>query len=167
LSTGIVIREAVAGDATGIDALLRAAFGGPAEADLVAALRTEGDKVLELVAEADGEPAGGIFFSRLLVGDDPAAFPAVALAPLAVTPGRLRAGIGSLLMERAHAILHERGERLSVVLGDAAYYERFGYRHARAAGFDSAYQCEHLQALAWGEAPTTGRLHYARAFAGL
>lgn len=167
MSGGIVIREAEAGDGADISALLRAAFGAPGEADLVAALRAGGDTVLELVAAADGKPVGAVLFSRLLVGNGDAAFPAVALAPLAVAPDRQRTGIGSLLVERAHAILRERGERLSVVLGDAAYYSRFGYRRERAERFDSDYQCEHLQALAWGAAPATGRLRYARAFAGL
>jgi putative acetyltransferase len=51
-----------------------------------------------------------------------------------------------------------------VVLGDPSYYGRFGYEHARARGFESEYQSEALQALAWDEAPATGRLVYARAF---
>jgi putative acetyltransferase len=50
------------------------------------------------------------------------------------------------------------------VLGDPAYYGRFGYSRARAAKFESEYQSEALQALAWGEAPETGRLVYASAF---
>jgi len=37
----------------------------------------------------------------------------------------------------------------------------------RATGFSSDYQCEALQALARGEAPTTGLLAYAPAFSGL
>ncbi|TIX97028.1 MAG: N-acetyltransferase, partial [Mesorhizobium sp.] len=56
------------------------------------------------------------------------------------------------------------GEALAVVLGDPAYYGRFGYSHARAEKFESEYQGEALQALAWGEAPETGRLVYASAF---
>ena len=51
-----------------------------------------------------------------------------------------------------------------MVLGDPAYYGRFGYTHERAAKFESDYQCEALQALAWGDAPESGRLVYASAF---
>jgi len=50
------------------------------------------------------------------------------------------------------------------VLGDPAYYGRFGYTHARAEKFDSEYQGEALQALTWGEAPEAGKLVYASAF---
>ena len=71
------------------------------------------------------------------------------------------------MVEGAHRQLRESGERLLVVLGDPAYYARFGYMHDRAAGFESDYQCDALQALAWGEAPSTGRLAYAPAFAEL
>ena len=38
---------------------------------------------------------------------------------------------------------------------------------ARAAGFESVWQGDALQALAWGEAPKTGRLAYATAFDAL
>ena len=51
-----------------------------------------------------------------------------------------------------------------VVLGDPAYYSRFGYTHARAEKFESEYQSEALQALTWGDAPEAGRLVYASAF---
>jgi putative acetyltransferase len=68
------------------------------------------------------------------------------------------------LIREAHVRLKEAGEKLSIVLGDPSYYGRFGYTHARAAGFDSDYQCEALQALAWGEAPESGKLIYAEPF---
>ena len=50
------------------------------------------------------------------------------------------------------------------MLGEPAYYGRFGYTHGRAAKFESNYQCEALQALAWDDAPESGRLVYASAF---
>ena len=164
---GLVIREARDEDFADIRDLLMEAFAGVGEATLVEELRRQGDRVLELVATHEGALVGGLLFSRLEVAGEHATVPAVALAPLAVAPGRQRTGIGTALVENAHHMLQVAGERLSVVLGDAAYYGRFGYRHARAAGFDSDYQCEHLQALAWGEAPSTGRLRYAPAFAEL
>jgi putative acetyltransferase len=160
------IRETRPGDRAAIHAVETAAFGQPDEADLVERLVAAGDVVLELVA-VDGETIiGHILFSRLMV-EDGAGRPAVALAPLAVAPDRQWQGVGMALMAEGHRLLVERGETLSVVLGDPAYYARAGYRHDRAAGFASDYQCDALQALAWGEAPTTGRLVYAPAFSGL
>ena len=94
-------------------------------------------------------------------------FPAVALAPLAVDPSFHGTGIGGALIREAHVRLKAAGETLSIVLGDPAYYGRFGYTHARAAGFESAWQGDALQALAWGEAPESGQLAYATAFDAL
>jgi putative acetyltransferase len=162
-----MIRPASAGDRAAIHALVERAFGQPLEADLVDRLAADGDAVLELVAETDGRIVGHVLFSRLLVDGDGMLFPAVALAPLAVDPALQRAGIGSALVEEAHRRLATAGEELSVVLGDPAYYGRFGYRHERARLFASDYQGDALQALAWGAAPATGRLVYAAAFADL
>lgn len=161
--TGVVVRPALAGDYAGVRAVELAAFGNSGEADLVEALRAAGDVVLELVAERRGTIVGHVLFSRLAVVSSGENFAAVALAPLAVALEAQRSGIGGLLVAEAHRRLAP-GEKLSVVLGEPSYYGRFGYLHARAAGFDSDYQCEALQALAWGEAPTTGRLAYAAPF---
>ncbi len=107
---------------------------------------------------------GHILFSRLYVQDGGKTFRAVALAPLAVEPDFHGTGIGGALVREAHIRLKSAGETLAVVLGDPAYYGRFGYAHDRAAGFESDYQGDALQALAWGDAPETGKLVYASAF---
>jgi putative acetyltransferase len=164
---GLVIRDADEGDAEAIRELLDAAFETDDESRLVENLRADGDRVLELVAVHEGELVGEIFFSRLQVVSDEGHFDALALGPLAVLPGWQRTGIGRALIEHAHPVLTARGELLSVVLGEPAYYGRFGYSHDRAAGFESKYQSPYLQALAWGEAPAHGRLRYPAAFAGL
>ena len=85
------IRSEEAGDREAIHALLLAAFDGDAEAQLVRALHTDGDVVLSLVAEREGALCGHVLFSRLHVVKDETRFPAVALAPLAVSPTRYTA----------------------------------------------------------------------------
>lgn len=162
-----IIRPEEAADRAAVLPLLEAAFGGDDEARLVAALQEAGDVVLSLVAERAGRVLGHIVFSRLFVEGGDGRFAAAALAPVAVAPDEQGRGIGAALVEEAHLRLREAGECLSIVLGDPAYYARFGYTHARAAGFDSAYQCDALQALAWKEAPESGRLEYPAAFAAL
>lgn len=164
---GLVIREATADDHDGIAALINAAFGQPDEARLVERLRQDCDMVLELVATNEGELVGHVAFSRLRVAGDDGSFDAVALAPMAVLPDRQGSGVGKSLIENAHHLLEESGEALSVVLGDPVYYAHFGYTHDRASSFESDYQGEALQALAWGAAPQTGRLTYPEAFRGL
>ncbi|HET9537198.1 MAG TPA: N-acetyltransferase [Mesorhizobium sp.] len=158
------IRAATPRDREAIRLVEEHAFGQKAEAGLVDTLVTDGDVVVELVAEEDGQVVGHILFSRLFVTEGHKRFPAVALAPLAVEPSFHRSGIGGALVREAHVRLVEAGEMLSLVLGDPAYYGRFGYKHERAAKFDSDYQCDALQALSWGAAPDTGRLVYAAAF---
>ncbi|WP_309083851.1 N-acetyltransferase [Chelativorans sp.] len=165
--SAVIIRPEEADDEAAIRSLLVAAFKGEAEAGLVDALRRADDVVLSLVAERTGEIRGHILFSRLLVRTGEEAFPAVALAPLAVHPDHQKEGIATALMDDAHLRLQNRGELLSLVLGEPAFYGRFGYSRERAQGFDSIYQGEFLQALAWGEAPSTGRLEYPAAFADL
>jgi len=161
------IRKPEASERAAISAVLEHAFGQRDEAALVEALVESPDTVLEMVAVHDGQIVGHVLFSRLLVATGDERFDAVALAPLSVEPSFQGRGIGGALVVAAHRVLREAGERLSIVVGDPAYYERFGYSHARAAGFDSAYQGEAMQAVAWGDAPSRGRLEYAPAFAAL
>ena len=160
----ISIRTATPRDREAIRLVEEHAFGQQTEAGLVDALVANGDAVVELVADEDGHVVGHILFSRLFVAQGGKNFPAVALAPLAVEPSFHGSGIGGALIREAHVRLKQAGEKLALVLGEPAYYGRFGYAHQRAMKFESDYQCEALQAVAWQEAPETGRLVYASAF---
>ena len=161
------IRPATPRDRDAIRRVEENAFGQRVEAGLVDALVADGDAIVELVAEEEGQVVGHVLFSRLYVRAGGKDFAAVALAPLAVDPSFHGTGIGGALVREAHVRLKAAGEQLSIVLGDPAYYGRFGYSHARAAGFESVWQDEALLALAWGEAPQEGQLVYASAFESL
>jgi putative acetyltransferase len=54
---------------------------------------------------------------------------AVLLGPLAVAPAWQRRGVGSALVRTGLRRLEDMGVGLVFVLGDPAYYERFGFRH--------------------------------------
>ena len=123
-----------------------------------------GELTVSLVAETDGL-VGHVAFSPVLIADGSAGW--YGLAPVAVLPEWQRRGVGAALIRRGLAILGARGAAGCVVLGDPAYYGRFGYNHARAEKFESEYQGEALQALAWGDAPEKGKLVYAQAFTAL
>jgi putative acetyltransferase len=151
-------------DAPAIAALLRAAFGGPAEADLVAGLRRDGDAAIELVAEADGAVAGHVLFSPMRVGG----VKALALAPLAVLPARQRQGLGTALVRAGLAKAAARAEAWCLVLGDPAYYGRFGFAAGGAAAVTGipwagrpVFQARRLRA---DGPPLVGPARYARAF---
>lgn len=165
--SGLTLRRAEESDRGAIHDVEQRAFGRADEADLVEKLVAAGDVVLELVAERAGTIVGHILFSRLRVETDGAALTGVALAPLAVLPEEQGTGVGSALVQEAHRRLQAAGETLSLVLGEPSYYGRFGYGHERAKRFESDYQCDALQAIAWGEAPSVGKLVYPAPFSGL
>ena len=165
----ITVRPEQAGDAGAVRAVLAGAFGGPAEADLVDRLRTSNDLVLALVAEMDDRGiVGHIGFPRLAVDAPSGSTPAVGLAPLPVAVDQWNRGIGSALIGRGLAVLAERGEQLVFVVGDPAYYGRFGFDAAAAASFVSPYPGPHFMVLRLAQtAPSDGIVRYPSAFADL
>jgi putative acetyltransferase len=94
---------------------------------------------------------------------------ALGLAPVSVTPDRQRSGIGSLLIRTALERATREGWNAVIVLGDPAYYTRFGFDAALASGFESPYAGPYLMALPLkgSLAVTSGRIDYAAAFAAL
>ena len=160
----ITIRHETTTDHAAIRAVVAAAFGQDAEADLVDGLRADGDLVLSLVATDGDDIVGHIAFSRAWIDRVGQRFAAVALAPMSVHPGRQRQGIGGRLIAEAHRRLAASGERLSVVVGHPDYYPRFGYAHALAEAFTTPYQGEALMACAFGKAPREGTLRFPAAF---
>ncbi|MDP1797197.1 MAG: N-acetyltransferase [Planctomycetaceae bacterium] len=115
------------------------AFGGPAEANLVEALRDGGFVRLSLVAEVQGEIVGHLLFSRLPIITAGGVVEALSLAPLAVHPEWQRRGIGSRLMERGLLLCREAGHRIVLVLGHPEYYPRFGFSASLAAPLTSPF----------------------------
>ena len=58
--------------------------------------------------------------------------PVVALGPLAVRPDRQQTGVGSALMRAILGAADALGEPLVALLGDPAYYRRFGFELSTA-----------------------------------
>lgn len=132
-----MIRYARAGDHEGIDAVLRAAFGRPDEAELTRRLRAAGDVLFELVAAEDEGVAGHILMSRLWA-DSPGLY--AALAPLSVRPERQRSGLGQALVAASLDSCRDFGCLGVLVLGDPAYYGRFGFAAEHARAISSPYR---------------------------
>jgi putative acetyltransferase len=125
-----MIRHARAADHAAIARIVEAAFGQADEARIVERLRAAEDSLFELVAEADGEVVGHIMFSRLYA-DRPELI--AALAPLAVRPDRQSTGVGSALVRAGLEQAREFGAWGVIVVGDPAYYPRFGFSADTAA----------------------------------
>lgn len=132
-----MIRYARAGDHPAIAGVVAAAFGREDEAKLVERLRAEGDVICELVAEEAGDVSGHILFSRLWA-DRSGLFG--ALAPLAVKPEGQRAGVGSALVRAGLDSAREFGCLGLLVLGDPAYYGRFGFSAEAAAQVQAPFR---------------------------
>ncbi|XSC43909.1 GNAT family N-acetyltransferase [Bradyrhizobium sp. RDT10] len=161
----MIIRSEAPGDLATIRVVEEVAFGRSAEARLVDDLRTAGDSVFSLVAVDGDTVVGHALFSRMK-----APFPALALGPVAVLPGRQRMGIGARLIREGIARSEAAGWLGIFVLGDPAFYRRFGFDVGKASGFITPYAGPHLMVLPIGrnELPTdTGIIEHAAAFAKL
>ncbi|HET7678903.1 MAG TPA: N-acetyltransferase [Xanthobacteraceae bacterium] len=159
------IRPELPGDVASVRDVLRAAFQGEAEAKLVDGLRAGDDIALSLVAtDAKERVVGYVAFPRLLVDE----IPCIGLAPLAVALEYQRRGVGEALITRGMLALKQRGEKLAFVLGDPAYYRRFGFDPQAAAAFISDYAGPCFMAYRFtADAPASGTVHYPPAFARL
>ena len=162
-----VIRDEAGEDEKAIRNVLLAAFPSALEADLVERLRLDCDCEIALVAQAGREIVGHAMLSRMQAEADGRAYRALGLGPVAVLPEWQRQGIGSALIERGLSAARELGGDLVFVLGEPAYYRRFGFSGETARPFASPYAGPHLtaQALTERPLPVKGRADYAPAFA--
>lgn len=135
------IRPERPGNAATIRAVNERAFGQPAEAALVDALRAAGALTLSLVAEEAGAVVGHIAFSPVTIHAPGGACGAVGLAPMAVLPGSQRRGVGKRLVCAGLAALREAGHGAVVVLGHPGYYPRFGFVPAERFGLRWEHAC--------------------------
>ena len=159
----MVIRPAEPADHPAIHAVVAAAFRQPDEADLVDALRADGDALVELVAIEDDAVVGHILFSPLKT-DTGAMF--AALAPLSVTPNRQKDGLGTMLMQVGHELCRATGVEAIIVLGHPAYYPRVGYSAEAARTVKAPFAGPSFMALALkpGALDTPVSVTYAKAF---
>lgn len=153
-------------DEAGAAALLRAALGGPDEAALGDRWRRAAAVTLSLVAVRHQTVVGHVLFSPLPIDLDVGRTVAgAALAPVAVSPSWQWRGISSA----GRARLAGRAIAGVVVLGDPAWYRRFGFAAPLAAGLHcpvagSALQALDLVAGAHGPDPVAGAARYHAAF---
>ena len=125
----MIVRDEQPADRAVIREVVQAAFGQAAEADLVDRLREDGDAVVSLVAVEERAILGHVLLSRMQ-----APFRALGLAPVSVRPDRQRSGVGSGLVRVGDAARDESWDAV-FVLGDPAFYRRFGFDPEAARGF--------------------------------
>jgi putative acetyltransferase len=190
MANTVTIRDEHRSDREDVRTIVTAAFGQPAEADLVEALHAANAALVALVAVVDGAVVGHIMFSPMSFEPrshppSPAGYGGQAeetttesegrrlagLAPVAVAPGFQRSGIGGQLIQEGLRRCAALGLDGVVVLGHADYYPRFGFTRADAFGLRCEYDVppENFMALVLpGRAlPDGGLLRYHPAFAAV
>ncbi len=135
----LTIRTEHEDDLASIRDVHSSAFPTDAEARLVDRLRAGGKAVVSLVAAMEGRIVGHILFSPVSLALEDAAGPGVGLAPVAVSPPHQRQGIGSRLITAGIAACGQARSAFIVVLGEPAFYERFGFQPASKFGLSSQY----------------------------
>lgn len=124
------VRTETLKDRPHIGHLIDAAFAGTEyssgqEATIVEKLRSRDQLTISLVAEDDGNIVGHVAFSPVDISDGSTDW--YGLGPVAVLPAYQGRGIGRMLIERGLEDLRVLGGQGCVVLGDPAYYRRFGF----------------------------------------
>lgn len=113
--------------------LERLAFGSDEEPRIVEAVRDERGS-FALVADDDGI-VGHVQFSTAWVGADEV----LALGPIGVRPERQGRGVGRSLVEGGLEEARRRGIAAVILLGDPAFYSRFGFEPAARHGWRNPY----------------------------
>lgn len=125
------IRHEAASDNGAVENLLDSCFGAGRQAKTSYRFRDGVPPLAELcfVAEdEDGEIVGAVRYWPVLAGRQPA----LLLGPLAISPARQARGIGRALVFHSLEIAGAAGHRLVFLVGDPAYYARFGFAVAPA-----------------------------------
>ena len=120
------IRQEKPSEADAREALLDAAYGPvrftkPSNSLRVGRTPAPG---LSFVATEDGRVIGSIRLWEVAAGSDRSA---LLLGPLAVHPDCRKQGIGGALMRHAMRVAGKRGHAAVLLVGDPAYYGRFGF----------------------------------------
>lgn len=160
------IRAEADGDADAIGALVATAFAvaphaSGTEAAIVTALREAGALELSLVALRAGRIVGHVAFSPVRIGGAPGGWR--GLGPVAVAPDCQGQGIGSALVRTGLARLRDAGAAGCVVLGDPAWYGRFGFAPDPALRLPGAPP-EYFLCLALAGSVPAGDVAYHAAF---
>ena len=108
------------------------------EQDYVNALRASGNYISELalVAQEDGNLAGHIMLTKTYITNGGFKFEALLLAPLSVALDYRNRGVGSKLVHESFRLAKERGYKAVFVVGDPAYYGRFGFKSIEVFGIE-------------------------------
>lgn len=145
-------------DAAGVAALVAAAFGPGRFAKTAERLREGSRWIVGFVARDGGTVIGSVRLWPVRVGETPALF----LGPIAVDATRRSGGLGAELVEACLARARTLDVGGVLLVGDAAYFERFGFRPAPEAVLPGPVDRRRVMWLATGDAEAKGPVRIDR-----
>lgn len=172
----VAIRSERAADHQAITDVVRAAFADHPHSDqtehlIVRSLRRHDVLTISLVAEAV-QPAGSartgptvighIAFSPVTISDGTKQW--FGLGPVAVLPTYQGQGIGSALVRKGIDRLASRSAQGCVLLGEPAYYSRFGFEASPTLTLAGAPPAYFMSRVLAGRDMPTGEVTYHAAF---
>ena len=160
----VIIRLAKPSDEAAIIAVTEDAFGQPDEANIVRLLEENGESLLSLVATSE-ESIVAHFQAFPIEVRGAHGGPVCGIGPISVATDKQKMGIGSRLITEGLQRLKAMEQTIVFVLGDPAYYGRFGFSVAATAGYSAPFGGPAFQALELSSgAPAFGELVYPMAF---
>lgn len=128
---------------------------------IVNALREANQLSISIVAEFEGKIIGHVAISPVVISSGEPNW--YGLGPVSVVPAYQQQGVGKALIQQSLQQLKQLGAAGCVVLGDPAYYSKFGfkpYAHLILEGVPAEY----FQALAFTQDIPHGKVNYHAAF---
>lgn len=122
----LILRPSTSEDAKALERLYRAGFPEEDLLPLVAALSAHGSGAVSVLAVQQDLVIGHVMLTPCAVAGSEERV--ALLGPLVVDPVRQKRGIGGRLVHSGLRQMTERGAMRALVLGDPAYYGRFGFR---------------------------------------
>ena len=128
----MIVRPETSSDHDSIRDILIAAFANhpyshQTEHLIVEGLRADDALTVSLVAEVDGDLVGQIAFSSVKIDGKDCGW--LGLGPVAVLPSRQRQGIAAAVVYEGLTSIRSLGAKGCVLVGDPAFYRRFGFQH--------------------------------------
>lgn len=131
------------------------------EAQIISALREANALLLSLVMRDADTVIGHIAFSPVTLTDSDGAWH--GLGPVSVDPLFQGKGIGSGLITEGLKRLKAMGSAGCTVVGDLAFYQRFGFQHIKGLGY-TGIPDQYVMAQAFGDERPIGLITYHQAF---
>ena len=129
MTTHAAITDETQADAHAVEALVAAAFGPGRFVKTAERLRERAALAFGLVVRGDQGVVGSVRLWRIAVGETPALF----LGPITVKADLRKVQLGAQLVEAAVARAGAEGVAGVLLVGDMAYFERFGFVPAPGA----------------------------------